>query len=306
MAEHGYMNYLIKSATGCGVNPIRAIQMVTINPATYLGLDREVGSIAPGRKADILIVKNLEKGMPDRVIANGRLVAQDGRLRSDVIFPERSFSDLRLKNWPSKKFMARDFRISVPDGTTTSIDFPVIKIVNKAITKRMDRQIKVEDGTVRPNQEKGVMKLGVVRPDGGVTTGLVHGFGDSIGGLATSLGVYNNKIVILGNSDHDMATATNRMLDLDGGIVLVMDEKIISEVPLPIAGIQSGEDVVTLAGQMKRVRRDLKELGCVLEDPFYTIHFLTMSGLPYLRILPGGILDVVNKKIIFPVRDPTS
>ena len=81
--------------------------------------------------------------------------------------------------------------------------------------------------------------------------------------------------------------------------MLVKDGRIISEVPLPIAGTQSREDVKTLAGQMKRVKRDLKELGCFLEDPFYTIHFLTMSGLPYLRILPGGVLDVVKKEFVF-------
>ncbi|MBW2143043.1 MAG: adenine deaminase [Deltaproteobacteria bacterium] len=301
MAEHGYMNYLVKSAIECGVDPIRAIQAVTINPATYLGLDRDVGSVAPGRKADIQIVKNLEDGVPEKVIANGRLTAQEGRLLSDVNFPEPSFDGLRLKDWPSRKYTDRDFCIFAHDRTAATINFPVINIVNKAVTKRMDIEIDIQDGMVRPEREAGVMKLSVVCPDGSVTKGLVHGFGDRIGGLATSLGVYNNKIVILGNSDHDMAAATNRMLDLGGGIVLVKDGKIISEVPLPIAGIQSREDVMTLAGQMKRVRRDMKELGCFLEDPFYTIHFLTMSGLPYLRILPGGILDVVNKEILFPL-----
>jgi len=301
MARYGYMNFLIKSATECGVDPIRAIEMVTINPATYLGLDREVGSVAPGRKADILIAEKLEEGVPDHVIAEGKLVARSGRLCDDVVFPEYSYEDLRLSNWPSRKFTDQDFRMSVSDVTSASRNFPIIEVVDKAITKRMDKEIRIEDGAVKPDQEEGIIKLSLVCPDGSVTTGLVHGFGDNIGGLATSLGVYNNKLIILGSNDYDMATATNRMLDLNGGIVLVKDGKIISEVPLPIAGIQSREDAKTLASQVKRVREDLKDLGCLLEDPFYTIHFLTMSGLPYLRILPGGLLDVVKKKIIFPL-----
>jgi adenine deaminase len=300
MVEHGYMNYLVKSATECGIDPIRAVQMTTINPATYLGLDKEVGSVAPGRKADLLIMHNLEEGAPDKVIAEGRLIAQEKNLCEKIVFPACSHGNLRLPNWPSRKFTDQDFCISAPDGTVASMIFPVIKVVNNAITKRMDKQVRVENGAIITEQESGIMKLSVIRPDSGVTTGLVHGFGDKIGGLATSLGVYNNKLLILGNNDHDMATATNRMLNLDGGIVLVKDGRIISEVPLPIAGTQSQEDVKTLAGQMKRVRRDLKELGCFLEDPFYTIHFLTMSGLPYLRILPGGILDVVKKEFVFP------
>jgi adenine deaminase len=299
MAKHGYMNYLIKSATECGVDPIRAIEMVTINPATYLRLDRKVGSVAPGRKADLLIVGKLEEGVPDKVIAEGKLVARSGRLCENIVLPEYSYEDLRLPNWPFKKFTGKDFRILVPEGTPAPINFPIIKIINKAITKRMDKEIRTEDGAVKPDQKEGIIKLSVVCPDGSVTTGLLHGFGDNVGGLATSLGVYNNKLIILGSNDHDMAIATNRMLDLNGGIVLVKDSNIISEVPLPIAGIQSREDVTTLASQMKIVRRDLKNFGCFLEDPFYTIHFLTMSGLPYLRIIPGGILDVVKKKIIF-------
>jgi len=300
MAKYGYMNYLIKSAIGCGIHPVRAIQMVTINPATYLGLDKEVGSIAPGRKADILIVEDIKESIPEMVIAEGRLVALHGKLCDNVLFPEWAHGDLRLTNWPSKRYSNLDFCLLAPDRTAVKIIFPVIQIVNKAVTKRMDLELTVQNGIIRPKHEEGIMKLSIVCPDGDLTTGLVHGFGSNIGGLATSLGVYNNKILILGIDDNDMAIATNRMLDLNGGIVLVKDGQIISQVPLPIAGIQSREDVKTLAGQMNRVRRDLKALGCLLEDPFYTIHFLTMSGLPYLRILPGGILDVVKKEFVFP------
>jgi len=301
MIKHGYMNYLIKAATECGLDPVLAVQMTTINPATYLGIDSDVGSVAPGRKADILIVDNLKEGTPAMVIAEGDLVARSGSLCTDVIFPEYHDKDLRLVNLPTKKYTDRDFRISVPESPSGSMDFPVIEVVNKSITKRMDLRVHVKEGIVIPEPKRGILKLSIIRPDGGVTTGLVHGFGDRIGGLATSLGVYNNKLLILGNSERDMAISTNRMLDLSGGIVLVKDAKIISEVPLPIAGIQSTEDIITLAGQMKTVKRDLNALGCLLEDPFYTIHFLTMSGLPYLRILPGGILDVVKKEIVFPL-----
>jgi len=206
---------------------------------------------------------------------------------------------MRLVNCPSRIYSDRDFCMSAPEGSAEAFNFPVIAIVNNAVTKRMDRQVKVENGAIIPEEKEGILKLSVIGPDSSVTSGLVYGFGDSIGGLATSLGVYNNKLLIVGNNNHDMAFATNRMLDLDGGIVLVQDGKIISEVSLPIAGTQPKEDIKTFASQMKQVRKDLKKLECFLEDPFYTIHFLTMSGLPYLRILPGGILDVVKKEFVF-------
>ncbi len=299
MVRYGYMNYLMKSAIKYGIDPIRAVQMITINPATYLGLDKDVGSVAPGKKADILIMENLAEGIANRVIAEGRLAAQNGNLCEGMVPSNLPDEDMRLVNCPSRIFSDRDFCISAPEDSTESINFPVIAIVNNAVTKRMDRQIKVEDGAIIPEKEEGILKLSLIGPDSGVTTGLVYGFGDNIGGLATSLGVYNNKLLIIGRNNHDMAFATNRMLDLDGGIVLVKDGKIISEVPLPIAGTQPKEDIKTFASQIKQARRELKQLGCFLEDPFYTIHFLTMSGLPYLRILPGGILDVVKKEFVF-------
>ncbi len=302
MIRFGYMNYLVKCATQYGIDPMRAIQMTTINPATYLGLDKDVGSVAPGKKADLLIMENLDDGVPSTVIAEGQLAAQNGNVCEGMAPFKLTYEDMRLKNWPSRTFSEQDFTISAPVGSADSINFPAIAIVNNAVTKRMDLAVKVEKGVIIPGEKESILKLSLIGPDSSVTTGLVYGFGDSIGGLATSLGVYNNKLLIIGNNNHDMAIATNRMLELDGGIVLVKDGKIISEVPLPIAATQPREDIKTFASQMKQVRKDLKKLGCLLEDPFYTIHFLTMSGLPYLRILPGGILDVVKKEFVFSTR----
>ncbi|SPD75113.1 putative Adenine deaminase [uncultured Desulfobacterium sp.] len=301
MVAHGYMNYLIKSAIETGIDPVQAIQMTTINPATYLGLDRDVGSVAPGRRADILIVDNIENGMPVRVIAEGRLAAQYGKLCEEPALSEFNGRVLRLGNWPTKKYTDDDFEIFAPPGSSGVIEFPVIKVINKAVTKRMDIRVMVEGGRIHPELKDGITRLSIIRPDGSVATGLVYGFGDNIGGLATSLGVYNNKLIIIGGNKKDMADATNRMLGLGGGIVLVKDGRLISEIPLPIAGIQSGDDVDRMAGKMIRMKKELRALGCFLEDPFYTIHFLTMSGLPYLRILPNGILDVVKKQIVFPL-----
>ena len=299
MVLHGYMNYLVKCAIGVGVDPVTAIQMVTINPATYLGLGREIGSISPGKIADILIVKELEQGLPEMVIANGKMVASSGRLCDEIVIPDISYHGPSPVNWPDKKFTAHDFRINILRKTGSFAIFPVIKVVNKTITKRMDKQFEIQNGSIIPDQKDGIIKVSVIRADGNVTSGLLHGFGGKIGGLATSIGVCTNKLVILGNDDIDMAVATNRMLELNGGVVLVKKGNVISELPFAIAGIQSNEDVNTLAGQMKQMKKAIKEMGCLLEDPLFTIHFLTMSGLPFIRILQNGIFDVVSKKVIF-------
>ncbi len=299
MAQYGYTNYLIKSATEFGIDPIKAIQMVTINPATYLGLDRLLGSIAPGRIADILIVDKLEEGIPRTVIANGQLVAQSGNLCEGVFSPQSSYDVLLPDHWPEKRFSPSDFQIPAPDTTSSTVNFPVIKIINTTITKRMDKEIQINDGQLKAVPEEEIIKVSIVGRKNNVFTGLLHGFGGDIGGLGTSIGVYNN-LIILGQNDQDMAIATNRMLDLNGGIVLVKNGSIISEIPLPIGGIQSTHDMKTLVQQTKAMRRDLKALGCDLDDPMFTIHFLCMAGLPYIRIISKGIMDIVTREILFP------
>jgi len=301
LVQYGYTNYLVKNAIASGIDSFKVIQMVTINPATYLGLDRVLGSIAPGRIADILIVENLEDGIPQTVIANGQVVARSGRLCDGAVVPQSPDEVLLPDYWPEKRFSPADFRIPAAGTASASCDFPVIKIINKTITKRMDRELRIKGGEVTAVPEEGIIKVSVIGRENKMATGLVHGFGGRIGGLGTSIGVFNN-FVTLGMSDQDMAMATNRMLDLKGGVVLVHDGSIISEIPLPIGGIQSTHNVNTLTRQLKTMKRNLKNLGCDLEDPMFTIHFLCMAGLPYIRILPKGIMDVVSQKILFPFR----
>ncbi|MBW1766297.1 MAG: adenine deaminase, partial [Deltaproteobacteria bacterium] len=299
LVRYGHANYLIKSATELGIDPIKAVQMVTINPATYLGLDRILGSIAPGRIADILIVDKLEEGVPKMVIANGQIVARSGNLCKGVMLPQSSNAVLLPDYWPEKRFSPSDFKISAPNTASTSVNFPVIKVINKTITKRMDKEVQIKSGEIKAIPEEGILKISIIGRENNVTSGLLRGFGGDIGGLGTSIGVFNN-IISLGNNDQDMAIATNRMLDVNGGIVLVKGGKIISEVPLPIAGIQSTHDVKTLARQIETMKSDLKAFGCNLDDPMFTIHFLCMPGLPFIRILPQGILDIVSQKFLFP------
>jgi len=299
LVQYGFTNYLIKSATELGIDPIKTIQMVTINPATYLGLDRVLGSIAPGRSADILVVEKLEQGVPRIVIANGQVVARSGHLCEGVIPHQASGGVLLPDYWPEKRFSSLDFQIPVPNGTSTTMNFPVIKIVNKTITKRMDKEIRIDGGQLRAIPEEGIIKVSLVSRENKVVTGLVHGFGGDIGGLGTSIGVFNN-FICLGNNDPDMAMAMNRMLELNGGVVLVNGGSIVCEIPLPIGGIQSPHDIKTLVGQIKTMKSHLKTMGCDLDDPLFTIHFLCMAGLPYIRILPNGIMDIVTQDILFP------
>jgi adenine deaminase len=220
---------------------------------------------------------------------------QSGSLCQGAVSPQSSEEVLLPDYWPEKRFFPKDFHIPAPDNTSATVNFPVIKIINKTITKRMDKEIPITGGEVKAMPEEGIIKVSVIGREG-ASTGLLHGFGN-IGGLGTSIGVFNY-FVILGSSDQDMAAAANRMLDLNGGVVLVKDGNILSEIPLPIGGIQSTQDMKTLVRQITAMKSSLKGFGCELDDPLFTIHFLCLTGLPYIRILPKGIMDIVTRKIL--------
>ena len=299
LVQYGFTNYLVKSAMERDIDPMKVIQMVTINPATYLGLDRVLGCIAPGRSADILIVDKLGQGVPRTVIANGQVVAISGILGKEVM-PQQTLEGVILPDyWPEKKFSASDFEIPAPNVDAASMNFPVIKIVNKTIAKRMDKEIRIDKGQLKAMPEEGILKVSLISRGDNVITGLLHGFGGGIGGLGTSIGVFNN-FICLGNHDPDMAVAMNRILELKGGVVLVKGGSIVCEISLPIGGIQSTHDIRTLVEQIKTLKGHLKPMGCDLDDPLFTIHFLCMAGLPFIRILPNGITDIVNRDILFP------
>jgi adenine deaminase len=297
---YGYVNDLIRAAASYGINPIKAIQMVTLNPATYLGLDCEVGSIAPGRRADILLVENIGDGFPRMVIAEGKIVAENGKLCEDVVLPDLSCLRLRPPRWPPGPFSAEDFLVKAPAGAGSFVEVPVMDIINKTIIKRIDLMLPVREGIIEPDPANDVLKISLARPGGGFTTGFIKGFGGDIAGLATTLPSYNHKVLALGKNGDDMAFALTRMMELNGGMVLVENGKVIAEAPLSIGGIQSAEEVDVLAGQFSVFKRCLKEKGCLLEDPLFTLHFVNMTGLPYIRITPKGIVDVITKEVIFP------
>lgn len=305
LLKHGYMDYVVRAAIQNGIPPIKAIQMATINPATYMGLDFDLGGIAPGRWADLLLVEDPGKPRPVMVMCNGRVVARQGQL----IAPLRRFPPSALaipwheQRRPRSAVQAQDFLVPGPGHTGPTVTVPCIHMVDKVITARRDVTLPVKDGYVVPVGD--VLKASILGKDcRRWVTGFVSGLGVKVGGLATTFAHDTHKPMVLGCRDEDMVLAMEWAIK-EGGMVVVERGKVVKEFHTPLGGTLPGGSLEQAAEEMEGINSYLRERGCPLENPVFTISFLTFT-LPALRLTPSGVLDVRAGKIIFPLDTPST
>jgi adenine deaminase len=289
--HHGYMDHLIHRAMREGVEPMAAYQMATINPATYYALDEEIGGIAPGRVADILVLESPAQPRPETVIAGGAVAAREGRLQIDVpSLPwERWLRPLAPGAWRP------DPSVFALDGLASPV--PGIRLENSVITTRRDVTL---DGGPPGAPPAGVLRLTLLDPGGAwrVRT-LLSGFADRVGGLASSYSS-GTGIVTIGDRAEDMSAAASRVLDLGGGIVLVEGGQIVFELPLPLGGWMSPRPTAEIADALEVLARLLRERGHAHDDLAYTLLFFGFDSLPYVRLTYRGLWDVVASRVITP------
>ena len=294
MARFGYLDYVLKQVIQLGIDPVRAFQMVTINPARYFKLDQEQGALAPGRRADILFLSDLSEPTPVSVISKGQWVVREGRrvFPAPPSFPpgtyDHPFSLSRLR--------PEFFRFQVPDQKP----IPIMTIRDKTLTRRVDRLVQDSLGFVQADLEEDLAKIALIPRQGGrAGMGLVSGFGARIGAIASSIAHETHSLMVLGFNDQDMALAVNQVIKMKGGIVIVKEGKILTRLSLPIGGIMSALKVPRLAGELERFSNDLKKLGCPLEEPLWTLGFLSFTSLIELRITFSGVYEVKTGEILY-------
>jgi len=295
----GYLNYLVSEAVKFGIPALKAIQMVTINPATYLGVDNDIGGIAPGRLADMLLVEDLENPLPETVWVGGKVVANKGVLVTEIpMFPEVRLQEWRDGRIPRTPVKPEDFSIKSPGVT---VEIPSIKMMNKTITKSVKLNLPVKNGELDIHGSPDLLKLSLWSADKNRwMTGLLTGFGARVGGIVSSVAHETHSPMAVGNNEKDMALAANRMLELGGGIVIVDAGQLVGELPMKSGGILSNADLNEIALGMSKLNAFLQDKGCPWDDPIFGLGFLAFTGLPYVRITPKGIVDIRQKKVIFP------
>ncbi len=289
------MNALLARAVELGVDPLVAVQMVTRNVADYYGL-RDLGGVAPGKLADLVLVEDLRDFECRRVWVGGRLAVDEGRplLSSDPFAypPEarRSFSLSRIE--------PESLALPAPGPETT---VRVVKAVGSTITRESSVRLKSQKGFLEADPRQDVLKMAVFQRLAALpcpALGFAQGFGLKKGAVATSLGWDANNLLVIGASDREMALAVNRLLDLAGGLVVAAGERVLAEMPLPIMGLISEEPLPVLQRQIEAVEQAFRSLGSDLERPFLTLQTFCFTGLPFIRLTDKGLADIRGKKLV--------
>jgi len=284
IAEEGHLDFVIRTAIALGARPLDAYRMASHSAARAFGL-RDRGLIAPGYRADIVLVKSLEACDVQNTFSAGRLV-------NDALFATRGHVEpVGRHSAKARKVTAFDFIIRAPGALR-----PVMGVVpGKIITQYLKMTLPHENGVVGIDLKQDAIKCAVVErhgKNGNVGLGHVHGFGLKRGAIASSVGHDSHNITVIGASDDDMATAVNRLGQIEGGFVVVEDGEVLAELALPVAGLMSLLPYEQVHEKLLPLRAAAHSLGVVLPEPFLQVAFLPLPVIPHLKITDKGMVDV--------------
>ncbi|ENK0557799.1 adenine deaminase [Clostridium sporogenes] len=292
LLKDGHLDHIIKRAIEEGIEPLTAIQMITINCAQCFQMDHELGSITPGKCADIVFIEDLKDVKITKVIIDGNLVAKDGVLTTSIAkydYPEDAMHSMHIKD----KITPDSFNIMAPNKE--KITARVIEIIPERVgTYERHIELKVKDDKVQCDSSKDVLKAVVFErhhETGKAGYGLVKGFGIKRGAMAATVAHDAHNLLVIGTNDEDMALAANTLIECGGGMVAVQDGKVLGLVPLPIAGLMSNKPLEEMAEMVEKLDSAWKEIGCDIVSPFMTMALIPLACLPELRLTNRGLVD---------------
>ncbi len=292
-----HINDMVRRTVEAGVDVIKAIQIGSLNTAEYFGLKNQ-GAIAPGYRADMLILPNLKTFMPDTVIKDGKIVAENrDLLKSFIKFEKPSVRSSINVRWIEEK----DFEIQGLSKFVNTIEI----IPRQLVTKSSVCEAKFENGLLNSNTETDTLKIIVMerhRATGNVGKGFVKGFNLKSGAIASTVAHDSHNMIIIGTNDFDMYTAAVEIVKMQGGKVVVNEGKVVAKLPLPIAGLISDKDFDYVIKHCEELNNAVKKLGCTLDDAFMTMSFLSLPVIPELKITDKGLFS--TKKCDFVKINP--
>ena len=295
--REGHIDFMIKTAIKHGLDPILALQIASLNAAVYFGL-RDLGAIAPGYRADIAVMDDLESLNIVKVIKDGKLVAEDGYLTARLeATPVPKGTTMRIGLLDVGSFRIRSERIGSEPSPARVIGI----IPDQIITKSLAIQPKTANGLVVADPDKDVLKMAVVerhRATGNVGLGLVKGFGLQSGAIATSVAHDSHNIVVVGVSDEEMLDAVLKVKEMGGGLAVIKEGRIKAGLALPVAGLLSEMYMRDVAEGIDDCIDAAHDLGCLLKDPFMTLSFLCLPVIPELKLTDKGLVDVAKFQLV--------
>ena len=296
LIQDGHMDHIVRCAVKEGLDPIKAIQYVTINPATCFRMDHEMGSIAPGKCADIVFFNDLNDIRITRTIIDGDVVAENGKMtieigQGNVPGFVRDTMHVGMPITPDS------FKIAAPKATNLNgkVKARAIEIIpNRVGSYERFVDLSVKDGFVEADVGQDVMKMVVFErhhETGSKGVGFLKGFGFKKGAMAQTVAHDAHNLLVAGTNDEDMALAANTLIECGGGMCAVADGKVLALVPLPIAGLMSEEPVEKVAELVSKLDAAWTEMGCVINSPYMTMAIIPLACLPELRLTNRGLVD---------------
>ena len=304
LVNDGHMNRVVRHAIDCGCDPLIALQMATINTATHFGLERELGSIAPGRRADMIITSDLKTLPIEHVIARGKTVAKNGKITVDCPhydWPDSARQTVHL----GKPLEENDFDILAPKGKNTVMTRVIGVVENQAPTKALNFELPVIEGCVKASGD--VCQIALVerhRATGHVSNGFVSGFGYTGNmAIASTVAHDSHHMIVVGTSHADMALAANRLGEVGGGVTVFKDRQELALVELPIGGLMSDQPAAEVAARAAKMIEAMVACGCNLNNAYMQHSLLALVVIPELRISDLGLVDVTKFELTSVLED---
>ncbi len=296
LVAEGHLDRILQIAVEEGIDPVIAIQMVTINAATCFGLQHEMGVVGPGKCADLILLDELESFKVSLTMIDGEVVYEDGQNLFDVdplSWPDSITHTMHV----ATQITPDTFKIAAPSSNLTSIKVNVMEMAGGHVdNKHRVLEIPVVDGFVQNDPVQDVLKVGVFErhhDTGNFALGFTKGFGIH-GALAQTVSHDAHNLLVMGDNDEDMAIAANRLIEIGGGEVAVMDGEILGEVDLPIAGLMSPERVEIVSAKVEKIESAWEKMGCKMPSPFMTLGLMSLACIPDLRLTDMGYVNTLT------------
>ncbi len=292
MLERGQMDHVVRVAIKNGLDPITAIQMSTIQPAEFYRVNHDMGMIAPGRYADILFIKHLADFRISKVMANGKVWVEDGKLTEPLQnpkYPDWLYGTMNI----DRVLKAGDFRVAAPEGSGATVNVRVITTKDGSLeTPESIETLSVVGDAIQADPSRGINKICMIdriSGTGEIGVAFVKGFNIREGCIGTTADVFNQNIVLVGASDEDMAAAANETIKMDGGFIALRQGKVVASLPTPLNGIATDLPFDEVFKAQDRLLQAWRDMGCKLETPQTNLEFVSLVTIPYYKICTKGL-----------------
>jgi adenine deaminase len=317
LVQEGHMDRVLRHAVGSGLPPMTALQMVTLNTAEHFGMSRDLGMLAPGRWADIVLVEDLKDFHVGLVISAGKVIAENGKLLMDlpkVDYPDWVTHSIHLK----KQLTPQDFRIPLPEvlsslpmtGERKVLANVIGVIENQAPNRHLRLEMVPRGDEIHVDVQRDICKAALVErhhQTGAIQVGLVSGFGfNQPCAIASTVAHDSHQMIVVGTDESDMALAANTLAQVGGGQIVVKDGKVIGLVELIIAGLMSTERAETVAAKTGTILDGFRACGCTLNNPNMQLSLLALVVIPELRLSDKGLVDVNHFNFLPVIQGPAS